>query len=205
MTTMIHDPVLEQRLREQRKAFGGDHHDEVWEGIYVMAPLPNNEHQRFVTRWVRILDEIITNNELGNVFPGVNVSDRVEDWGHNYRIPDVAIFLNTTRAVNHDTFWYGGPDLAIEIISRYDQSREKLKFYGAVGTQELLLIDRDPWQLEVYRLSGNEMKFVARLSSTDRAGVQLEVVPLIVHWVQPTSGRPQLQVTHLESGRTWTM
>ena len=45
MATVIMDERLADRLREERKAAGSDRWDEVWEGTYMMAPLPNNEHQ----------------------------------------------------------------------------------------------------------------------------------------------------------------
>jgi len=50
MPTMILDPDLEEKLRAQRAAWGGDRYDEVWEGVYMMMALPKNEHQRFVAR-----------------------------------------------------------------------------------------------------------------------------------------------------------
>ena len=45
MTMLIEDPKLEKELIAQRQAWGVDHHDEVWEGVYFMAPQPNNEHR----------------------------------------------------------------------------------------------------------------------------------------------------------------
>ncbi|RPI89465.1 MAG: Uma2 family endonuclease, partial [Planctomycetaceae bacterium] len=147
MLTVIDDSNVESRLREARARSGGDRYDEVWEGISMMAPMPNHEHQVLVGRLTRVLDEIVTDQELGSVVPGVNISDRVDGWDLNYRVPDVAVFLNTTRAVNHDSFWFGGPDFAVEITSPDDRSREKLDFYGKIGTRELLIVDRESWTL----------------------------------------------------------
>jgi hypothetical protein len=48
MPTLINDPPLEQQLIADRQARGIDHHDEVWDGVYVMAPIANNEHQAVV-------------------------------------------------------------------------------------------------------------------------------------------------------------
>ena len=45
MVALITDPNLEDRLVAQRRADGTDKYDEVWEGMYVMAPMANNEHQ----------------------------------------------------------------------------------------------------------------------------------------------------------------
>ena len=50
------------------------------------------------------------------------------------------------------TFWYGGPDFAVEVISPFDRSRKKFEFYARVGVRELLLVNRKPWSLELYRL-----------------------------------------------------
>ena len=124
MVTMICDSLLEERLRAERAASGADGYDEVWEGVHMMAPLPNNEHQLLVGRLTRVLDEIVTDRTLGQVLPGVNVSDRSVGWEHNYRVPDVAVFLNDTRAVNRACFWQGGPDFVIEIVSPQDKARE---------------------------------------------------------------------------------
>ena len=100
---------------------------------------------------------VIWESRLGKVMAGVNVSDREHGWKKNYRCPDVVVFLNHTKAVDCDTFWFGGPDFAVEIASPGDRSREKLEFYAKVGTRELLLVDRKPWSLELYRLDGEKL------------------------------------------------
>ena len=134
MTTMIHDLDLERRLQAERAACGADRYDEVWEGVYMMAPMPNDEHQMIVNALAAILQDLIGWPGLGQVRPGVNVSDRCEGWQQNYRVPDVAVFLNDTKAVNHTAFWLGGPDLAIEVVSPGDQTLEKLDFYARVNS-----------------------------------------------------------------------
>jgi Uma2 family endonuclease len=201
---MIHDRVLAQRLRDERKASGADRFDEVWEGTYMMAPMPNNEHQLLVTRLSRVLDEIVTDGSLGEVLAGVNVSDRVQGWEQNYRVPDVAVFLHGSKAENHETFWFGGPDLVIEIISRDDLSREKIAFYGAVGSRELIIVDRDPWQIELHRLSGSELRLVETSSLKDPRSLTIEGIGVEIR-LQPASGRPALYLQHLASGRNWTI
>ena len=78
-------------------------------------------------------------------FPGCNVSDQPERWKRNYRCPDVAVFLPGNPAEDRGTHWYGGPDFAAEVHSRFDRSRKKFGFYAKVGVRELLLVDRHPW------------------------------------------------------------
>ncbi len=47
-----------------------------------------------------------------------------------------------------------------------DRAREKLAFYAKVGTREVLLVDRDPWALELFRLREGRLAQVSR-STTD--------------------------------------
>jgi Uma2 family endonuclease len=204
MAKMIHEPALERRLQRERAAWGADRYDEIWEGIYMMAPMPNHEHQRLVGRLTRVLDEIVTDRGLGDVVPGVNVSDRKVNWEQNYRVPDVAVFLKDTQAVNHDTFWLGGPDVAVEIVSPNDQSRQKLEFYGLVGTRELLIIDRDPWQLELYRHAQGHLNRVASVAASDGEKIASQVIPfeLSLHAADDVT---RIRVSDPQTGRSWTL
>ncbi|MEZ6102003.1 MAG: Uma2 family endonuclease [Pirellulaceae bacterium] len=105
-----------------RKATGADRFDEVWNGVYVMDPMPNNEHQTLATELGIIFGALIDWNGLGWTFVGANVSDRERDWTENYRIPDVLVFLAETKAKDCGTHWCGGPDFAVEIIGTGDHT-----------------------------------------------------------------------------------
>ncbi len=202
MVAVITDRSLEQRLIEERRAAGADHHDEVWEGVYFMAPLPSNEHQEIVNGVTTVLTVAIQWSGLGQVFPGVNISDRRENWEHNYRCPDVVVFLNETQAENCSAFWFGGPDLAVEVISRDDRAREKLDFYAQVGTRELLLVDRDPWALELFRLHEGRLVQLCRSKIDNRQAFTSEAVPLTLQLV-PGEGRPQIEISHRDGQQHW--
>jgi Uma2 family endonuclease len=150
MTMLVLDDSLKKSIRAEREASGADRWDEVWDGVYVASPLPNNEHQRIVARLIYILESAIGVPGLGAVLPGVNVSDRDKGWKRNYRGPDVTVFLADTKAINRDTHWVGGPDFAVEVMSKGDRAREKIPFYAKVGVRELLLVNRRPWALELF-------------------------------------------------------
>jgi Uma2 family endonuclease len=201
MSTLIQDPDTERALIADRRRKGIDLHDEVWEGVYHVMPNPNDEHQSLVMRIGRPCLEVIEDPGKGVVRPGVNVSDRIDDWEHNYRIPDLAVFLHGGAAECHDTFWFGGPDFGIEIVSPDDRSRQKLGFYEKVGTRELLLIDRDPWRLELYRLTHGELSHVGASTLDDPQPLRSEVLGLTWRLVagQP---RPQIEIAH-DDGRRW--
>lgn len=152
MSILINDQQLAEELLAERRLNGGDRFDEVWDGVYVMSPITNNEHQSFATQLSIAIGTQIDWRGLGRTFTGANVSDRREVWRSNYRIPDVLVYLNANTAEDCGTHWSGGPDLAIEITSPGDRTLEKLNFCANVGTQELLVIDRHPWHLTLYRL-----------------------------------------------------
>lgn len=202
MATIIRDADLERRLIADRQRIGADKYDEVWEDVYMMAPAPNNEHQQIVMRLTIIFDEVINANQMGEVFPGVNVTDREDDWKTNYRVPDVAVFLNGGQAINRETHWYGGPDLAIEVISPDDQAREKISFYAKIGVRELLLIDRDPWQLELLRNIDGVLLNVATSNLENSDPISSEIVPLSFRLVRGES-RPQIESRSHHSGQVW--
>jgi Uma2 family endonuclease len=145
MPALVCDPVEVASLIQRRRDSGAARYDEVWEGLYVMSPMPNLEHQWLVGRLVSILSNVITDAGLGAVYPGANVSDRIQGWEDNYRCPDVVVVLNESRARCRDMgpMLVGGPDCVIEVRSPDDKSFEKLEFYESIGVQELLIIERD--------------------------------------------------------------
>jgi len=151
MAVLVCDEEIADRLIAQRQASGGDRYDEVWNGVYIMSPIANNEHQSLATEIGAILRSHLDWRSLGFTLVGANVTDREDDWTKNYRVPDVLVFSNGTKAIDRHTHWLGGPEFAIEIVSRGDKTLDKLDFYAAVGTQELLVIDRHPWKLTMYR------------------------------------------------------
>jgi hypothetical protein len=129
MTTIeVCEPTDVEMLLQRRRDLGQDHHDEVWDGVYVMAPYANDEHQELVCQIGAILWIVIGFAGLAKVRPGVNISDRKTNWTVNYRVPDLAVFLAGCAAQNHGSHWFGGPDWAAEVVSPGDRSREKLTF-----------------------------------------------------------------------------
>lgn len=172
------DIVLDEEAMESRRLRGVDKYDEVWDGEIHVSPLANNNHQDIVGELYGILWTVISVPRLGKVYPGVNVSDRDKGWRHNVRVPDLAVFLNETRAKNCGTHWMGGPDFAVEIRSPGDETLLKIPFYEQVGTRELLIIDREPWSLVLYRLGDNGLVTAGRSDLDSPESIRSEVVPV---------------------------
>ena len=204
MDTLVLDPYVSERLLRERRDRGIDVYDEVWEGVYVMAPAPNDEHQEIEMNLAQPLLDVVGNRSLGTVRLRVNVASDPSDWEHDYRIPDIVVFLKGSSAVCHETFWSGPPDFIIEIASPHDRTREKLAFYANVETRELLLIDRNPWRLELYRLKGQSLALVASTAPGDATAVFSEVLPMTFKLL-PGSPRPTIEVVATDPQRTWTI
>jgi Uma2 family endonuclease len=214
------DPDVERRLKAERQSSGADRLDEVWEGVYFMPPLANNEHGFFQIQLAIAFQSALGSVEQGIVYPGVNVSDREKGWRTNYRCPDVAVVLPGCKAKNCRTHWFGGPDFVVEIISPKDRSREKLPFYSTIGVRELLLLDRQPWSLELFRLQ--ERRLVSYGRSTIQRPVLLasSVLPVSFRLLSPGArplsngqrrrrsngrkhARPSLEILHKDGVQRW--
>src|SRR5436190_23193317 len=103
MSMLIHDQDVEQATIADRQARGIDQWDEVWEGVYVMPPIANDEHQELQLALATIFQIAIKWAGLGEARAGMNVSDRKVDWKYNFRCLDIAVFMNGTKAENCDT------------------------------------------------------------------------------------------------------
>jgi Uma2 family endonuclease len=202
MAVLVTDPFLEDRLRLERELSGADRYDEVWEGLYVMTPIPDVEHQQIVARFTAILQETVGWPELGDVFPGVNLTERKDDWRYDYRVPDVGVVLRGGKAEDCGTHLRGGADFLVEVTSPKDRTYEKIPFYTRLGVRELLVVDRSMWTLELYRWGEGELKRVGESSLDAPDVLPSEVVPLRFRLV-PGTPRPNIEVTHVESGRSW--
>jgi Uma2 family endonuclease len=202
MATVILDHRFGEQLREERKVAGSDRWDEVWEGTYMMAPLPNNEHQELVGALSNVFLQAVPKHQ-GMVLPGTNVSDREKGWERNYRCPDVAVYLANTGAKNCGTHWCGGPDFAVEIVSDDDRTRDKIPFYASVGTRELLIVDRDPWSLELLQLSGGSLKSLGTSIEPICDILNSKTLPLSFR-LTGGQDRPAIEIRQLD-GKLWVV
>jgi Uma2 family endonuclease len=196
---LILDRELIRHVYAIRTAHGNRPHDEVWDGMLVLYAPPDNEHQELRGA----LSFAIQAARIETVIPGVNVSDRDEDWLANFRCPDVVVSLSTNPAKDRGTHWVGGPDLAVEIVSPGEDPRQKLDFYAKVRTREVLIIDRDPWAVELYRLRRGKMALVGKSDATKPTVLASAALPLTFQ-MQPGKPRPTILIAHTDGKQTWT-
>lgn len=201
MTTLILDDLAEQRVLAERRANGQDRFDEVWEGMYIMSPLADNEHQRVATSLSSVLEAICVEFRA-RVYTSCNVTDREDDWTQNYRCPDVAVFFATSPAKDLETHWLGGPDFAVEVVSKKDQTWKKLDFYADVQTREVLVIDREPWKLSLLRLIDQQLVVVGTATEGSDP-VSADTLPATFGLVARSGKKPLIEVRHARDSRTW--
>lgn len=198
--------VLDQRAAEKviekRRQRGARTGEEVWDGEIFIVPDANLEHHD-IGYWFGLDFGILylLPNPGGRAQAMPNVSDRVEGWTENFRNPDFTFFSAETEAEDQGTHWFGGPDFLLEILSPGDKAREKLPFYSKIGTREVLILDRDPWQLELYQLRRGKLKLVGR---AEPAGgeVKSAVVPLAFSLV-PGNPRPKVRMRQTATGQSF--
>jgi Uma2 family endonuclease len=198
---MVKALILDSRLTEsilaQRRARGQDRWDEVWDGVWHMAPAPNIEHQRIEAELLIVFKEVVERGGLGLVFHEVNVADR-ERGMEDFRIPDLVVVLPESRAQVRETFIAGGPDFIVEIHSPGDETYEKLPWYAGQGVREALIIHRDSKAQTLYRLEGGQLIEVA----SSPVPVESELLPLRFELLEE-SGNPRLRISHQEGPESY--
>ena len=202
MRVVIMDPEVVDRVRAERAGAGEWARDEVWDGVLVMPPIANNEHQRVVSKLTSIFSGLIDWDAGDQALPGANVSDRDDGWNHNYRDPDAVVALSTSTARDCGTHWVGGPDLLVEVASPGEDPRLKTAFYAAIGTRELLIVDRYPWAVELYQLRDGRLDLAGRSDAANPISLASRVLP-ITFQLTPAEPRPRVLVTHTATGEVW--
>ena len=203
MTVLIADSDVAEQVIAERQARGWDRKDEVWDGVYIIMPDPNLEHQEIVGLLTAAFIAVVQPPKGGKVFPGLNISDRTVEWKDNYRCPDVGVFLagNTARAFKAHIC--GPADFLVEIVSPDDKSRDKLEFYSGLGVGELLIVDRYPWSLELYRHNGSELVPAGKSSLTQSEVFASNILPISFQLL-PAEPRPEIHIAEIGRARTWT-
>jgi Uma2 family endonuclease len=200
-TVILPADELKKILRERRRC-GGDRYDEVWDGVYVMSSLADNEHQKLGRKLTDVIERALGEPPDIELFHGTNVSDRPKDWRKNFRCPDVAVFLPGNPAEDRGSHWFGGPDFAVEVMSPNDRSREKFDFYAKVRVRELMLVDRHPWCLELYRREGDCWSLVGKSEPKNPIPLASTVLPVTFRLVSGMP-RPRVEVTRTSDGQHW--
>jgi Uma2 family endonuclease len=198
MAVLIRDAGVEARVRSERQASDAARWDEVWAGVLVMPPMPNNEHQRLVLKLCSVFSNLIDWDAGDCCLPGANVSDREADWQFNYRVPDVLVIRAGGRASDRGSHWVGGPDLIVEVISPGEEPYAKLDFYASIGVREVLVLQRDPCLLERFALRNGTLTRTDRCTEAGGEAAS-EVLPVTFRF----KATARLIVENHSTGQIW--
>ncbi|MEW6770358.1 MAG: Uma2 family endonuclease [Bacillota bacterium] len=138
-------------------------------GEHFVTPAPTTVHQRFLRKLARILDDFVTNHNLGEVFfAPVDVILSRQDVVQ----PDL-IFLSTGRLdrLTRENV-RGAPDLVVEVVSESSRKLDrKLKrtLYGRHDVAEYWIADPELKICEVYRR--DEQNRLAKVAEYEDEGL----------------------------------
>lgn len=139
MRTIVLDPPPElQSWLERRQRLGHDLFDEVWAGVYHVAPAPG-------PRQGRVDDEVATLLKPYAVAAGLHGSGPLNIGvdSDDYRVPDRAYYRDVPTSV-----FVPSVPIVVEIVSPRDETWTKLDFYYARGVDEVLIVDPDRQQVQ---------------------------------------------------------
>jgi len=134
-------PAELEALLEKRRRLGLDGHDEVWDGVYVMAPYAHSDHG-IVEEEVR--QALGRRAKAAGLVPGgsfnLGQSDdfRVPDGGYHRERPGT-LYVPTAAVV-------------LEVLSPDDGTFTKFDFYAAHEVDELLVADPDTRTVRCWHL-----------------------------------------------------
>ena len=125
-------------------------------------------------------------------------------WKRDYRIPDVCVYLHTNPAINFDTHHVGGPDFLVEVISPGEDPHGKLEYYAEQNTREVLIVERKPWAIELFKLKDGELISSGRSRVENRKVLVSDALDLTF---QLKSGpkRPVIELIQPATGVKWTI
>lgn len=124
---------------------------EIINGEVVMSPAPTVGHQRTLREFLIAIGNFLKRHPLGEVLPAptdVILSDI------NILQPDLVLVLREKYDIFTRENIQGAPDLAIEVLSRGTEKRdriEKLRAYERFGVREYWMVNHEQEWVEVWR------------------------------------------------------
>lgn len=147
MTTVVlgqRPPELEDFLRRRRE-LGQDGFDEIWEGVYHVAPMAHPWHGYLDNVLAELLGPLARRAGLVGTGPfnlGVPDDFRVPDRGYHRSLPSTT-YVPTAVIV-------------VEVVSPDDETWAKFGFYAARGVEEICTADPRAAELRWFTRDGDE-------------------------------------------------
>ena len=141
---------------------------ELINGQIYMSPAPTNRHQRILKALLKVVDDFVEKNALGEVL--ISPVDIFFDDHQNAVQPDLVFISheNTNQPLNDEPY-RGVPDILVEILSPGNDKHDsitKKALYEKFGVKEYWIVDPTSKESLVYQLNGKEYKLVTKSIAT---------------------------------------
>lgn len=160
-------PALQDWLRD-RKTHGRDYYDEVWAGVYHVAPNARVEHGRLALQVMVALEPRAVANDLYSSGP-FNLGGR-----EDYRVPDGGWFAAPLSGAYAPT-----AALVLEVLSPEDETWEKFGFYARHQVAELLVAHPTERWVRCWTLDGDSYQERGRSALL---GIDMTELVTAVRW-----------------------
>ncbi len=114
----------------ERRRLGIDKFDEVWDGEYHMNAAPHPRHSFLLLKLLAALEPLAEARGL------ITLGEFNIGVPHDYRIPDAGYLDELPTEA-----FTSGARLVIEMLSRRDETMDKLPLYARYGVDEVLIVD----------------------------------------------------------------
>ena len=149
--------------REQRRRLGQDRYDEVWEGVYHVAPGPTDGHGYVDSEVAGALRPLARRAGLHHV-TATNLGT-----ADDFRVPDGMVLRSKPVGATYtDT-----AALVVEVLSPDDETFAKFAFYAARGVDEVLVADPEGRSVRLWLLRGGGYAETGRSDLLDVTAAEL--------------------------------
>jgi len=148
MSTLVlgREPVVEAWL-EERRGRGLDGRDEVWEGVYHVAPHEHGRNGAVAMRLVLLLDA--PTKAVGLLAGGSFNLGQPKD----FRVPDLGYHRGSP-----DSLYFSTAALLVEVLSPDDETYAKFDFYARHRVEELWVVDPVERTVRMWSLVGKDFE-----------------------------------------------
>jgi Uma2 family endonuclease len=149
---MVDSPQLKMTAKEFAELSESNQFVELLDGELIMSPTPVDHHQDAVFSIATVVKQLIPEGGKVKIAPLEVHFDEI-----NIAEPDVfCVLIGSLAKLGEDGYWYGAPDLVVEVLSpstaKFDKGK-KYNLYEHYGVREYWIADPVAKFVEVFVLT----------------------------------------------------
>ena len=137
---------------------------EILDGDLEVTPSPTTVHQRVSRKLLRILDDYVSDNALGEIFDAPTDVILAET---TIVVPDLLFVAAARSSIIKRRAVEGAPDLIVEILSKSTARRDrtrKASVYARLGVPHYWLVEPDERYVETYAMGKRRYRRTGRVA-----------------------------------------